>query len=347
MTLPGAAPTSTTRRTRRHRRILITAFAVASLFHASATSARAQTPTPTPDAADDEVIRIDTDLVTVPFVVTDKGGRRVHGLAREEFLVTDGGRPAEVVYFAAGAERVAMLFLLDASGSTRDLIAAQRDAALALFSRFGPRSRFSVLSFQERPGAPTPFTSDPAAAAAAFRFGAQPGRRTAIFDAALAAVRAFDAAGSERAERRLVVLISDGLDTASTVRPAAVIDAADRRGVSFYVIHTPLYEVRDGRLRPRATAKGFRDLAEKTGGQVFSVEGADATLGARQPADFGPVFQAIEYDLRGQYVVGFYSSGVGDSSPAEQRRVEVGLRTSDARRLRVRALRDAYVLRRQ
>jgi Ca-activated chloride channel family protein len=302
---------------------------------ASPGRARAQSAAP----EQDEVIRVETNLVAVPVVVTDGGGRRVHGLAASDFDVRDEGRDVEVAYFGSGAERVALLFLLDASGSTRDLVAGQGEAALALFSRFGQRSRVSLMHFQERPETAFPFTRDTEAARAAFRSVSLPGRRTAIFDAALAAARAFDSA--EPAERRIVLLISDGLDTASRVPPAQVVAEAAARGVTFYVIHTPLYAPREGRLAPRPAAKGFRDLAGKTGGQLFVVGDAQASLSARPQYDLRPVFQAIEDDLRGQYVLGFHA-GASEGSP-RTRRVEVSLKSQTGRRLRVRQLRGGYV----
>src|SRR5438270_1680950 len=174
----------------------------------------------------DEVVRVRTDLVTVPLFVTDARGRRVPGLAQVDFEVLDNGQRVEAAYFAAGAEHVALLFLLDASGSTRDIINEQRETALAVFSRFGPRSRVAVMQFRERPELKLPFTGDLRRARAAFQIAALPDRRTAIFDAALAAVRAFRKGQQQPTERRIVVLLSDGLDNASTTRAAAAIAEA-------------------------------------------------------------------------------------------------------------------------
>jgi len=101
-----------------------------------------------------------------------------------------------------------------------------------------------------------------------------------------------------------VILISDGLDNASTAKPATVIEAARNRRVSFYVIHVPLFEPRDGRLSVRRPSKGFRDLADKTGGQYFVA--ATDPLQPAAPVDLAPIFQAIEDDLRSQFLIGFY-----------------------------------------
>ena len=325
----------------RSARLLLVTAALSAALLPTLLHARAQTDVAPPD----ETIRVNTDLVTVPVIITDRRARRVVGLTAADFEVLDEGRGVEISYFAAGAERVALVFLLDASGSTREIIADQREAALALFSRFGKRSRVSVIHFQERPGLSLPFTTDLEAARAAFRFVALPDRRTAIFDAALAAVRAFVAPGANTSERRIVVLISDGLDTASRVRPSSVIDEARAHNVTFYVIHTPLFWIHDGRLAPRPTAKGFHDLAQKTGGQLFLVGDAETSPGAQTPHDFWPVFRAIEDDLRAQYVLGYYAGEA--ERTGRPRRVEVRLKTRDAGKLRVRSLRDTYVLERR
>jgi len=276
--------------------------------------------------------------VAVPVFVTDRRGRRVGGLSRADFEVRDNGRPVEISYFAAGAERVAMLFLLDASGSVRETVTQQRETALALFSRFGRRSRVGVIQFRETPELTQPLTNDLDAARRAFRIEALPDRRTAIFDAALAALRAFGPAERGTAERRIVVLVSDGLDTASAARAREVIAQARAGGVSFYVIHVPLYEPRGERLAPRRPSKGFKELAEQTGGQYFAVGDAASALSPHAEHDLRPVFRAIAEDLAGQYVLGYHASAA-DPSPGLHR-IEVRLRSPASRK--VRQLREGY-----
>jgi len=165
----------------------------------------------------------------------------------------------------------------------------------------------AVMRFAEKPHLAAPFSKDPAAAIAAFSFPVQPNQHTAIFDAAAAAVRTFDPLPRLRSERRIVILISDGLDNASTAKPAAIIKAAFEKQISFYVIHLPLFEPRDGRLAVRTPSKGFRELAEKTGGKYFLAGDAKSALAADgEVANLSPIFQAIEVDLRSQYLLGCY-----------------------------------------
>ncbi len=292
-------------------------------------------------ASGDEVLRVRTDLVTVPLIVMDGHGRRIGGLTQTDFAVRDEGRAVKVEYFAAGATRVALAFALDASGSTREHLQAQREAALSLFKRFANGSRIAVLRFREEAELAVSFTTNTGTASHGFDFPVLANRHTAIFDAALQAVRMFDA--SDPAERRIIILITDGLDTASKTTAKVVTKEASERGVSFYVIHFPLFMPGGGgRLVARPAAKGLRDLAEQTGGRYFRIGDAESSLDTHARFDLAPVFKSIEEDLQAQYIVGFYP---GEAARDGQfHRVEIDFAARDKRKLRVRALREGYVL---
>jgi len=230
----------------------------------------------------------------------------VPGLSERDLSLKDDDHITTGLYFSPGADRVALLFVLDQSGSLREIISQQRDAALALFARFGERSSVAILRFAEAPSLVVPFSRDTAAARDAFTFSAGRNQRTAIFDAAAAAVKSFDNLPRVRAERRIVVVISDGLDNASAIKPGTVIEMSREKRVSFYVVHLPLFAPADGRLAVRPPSKGFRDLAEKTGGKYFLVGDANSALRPATSNDLSPIFQAIEEDLKSQYLLGFY-----------------------------------------
>jgi Ca-activated chloride channel family protein len=295
-------------------RLVLPRFALASLLVFLCFSAQ---PVTAQNTGDDDVVRVNTDLLLFPIRIRDKKGQAVAGLTEQDLTLKDDDKVTTGVYFAPGADRVAMLFALDQSGSLQQIISQQRDAALALFSRFSDRSSVAVLRFAETASLAIPFTKDTEIAGAAFTFSARRNQRTALFDAAAHSLNAFDDLPPVRAERRIVVLISDGLDNQSAIRPDSVINVALEKRVSFYVIHLPLFEPYDGRLEVRRPAKGFRDLAEKTGGKYFLVGNAKSALTPKQP-DLTPIFQAIEEDLKSQYLLGFY---IADSARDNRRHV--------------------------
>jgi len=279
---------------------VIISFLACLAFAAQPTSVFAQQ-----SSDDDEVVRVNTDLLLFPIRIRDKKGQAVAGLTDQDLSLKDQDQVTTGVYFSRGAERVAMLFALDQSGSLRQIIEQQREAALALFSRFGERSSVAIVRFSNTATLVAPFTKDLENARAAFKFRAAPNAKTAIFDSAATSLKAFDDLTPSRTERRIVVLISDGLDTSSRTSADTIIEAALEQHVSFYIIHLPLFEPRDGRLEVRRPTKGFKELAEKTGGKYFLVGDAKSALAPRPP-DLTPIFQAIEEDLKSQYLLGFY-----------------------------------------
>jgi len=292
-------------------------FAILSLFVCLSVAASFTTAVAQQARDDEDVIRVNTDLLLFPVRIRDKKGQAVAGLTEQDLSLKDEDQATTGLYFAPGADRVALMFALDQSGSLRQIIAQQQEAALALFSRFGERSSVAVLRFSDTASLATPFTKDLAAARAAFRFRAAPNAQTAIFDAAAQAVTAFDDLPPVRSERRIVVLISDGLDTRSRTSAESVIKAALERRVSFYVIHLPLFEPINGHLEVRRPSKGFKELAEKTGGKYFLVGDAKSALMPREN-DLTPIFQAVEEDLKSQYLLGFY---ISESSRDNRRHV--------------------------
>lgn len=267
-----------------------------------------------PTTGEDDVVKVSTDLLVCPIRVRDKRRPSATVLTERDLTLKDDDHVTTGLYLYPGADRVALVFALDESGSLREIVSAQREAALALFGRFGERSQVAVIRFAAKPSLVVPFGRDTATVSEAFKFPVRTNQHTAIFDAAAAAVSAFDAHPRFRSERRIVVLVSDGLDNASTTTVGSIIKAALEKQISFYVIHLPLFAPRDGHLAVRPPVKGFRELAEKTGGKYFLVGNVSSALSPsanRASSDLTPIFQAIEEDLRSQYLLGFYA---GDAS---------------------------------
>jgi Ca-activated chloride channel homolog len=297
------------------------------------TQAQAQEP--------EDIIRVRTDLIAVPFSVKDAHGHLVAGLRSEDFNLADNGHATRIAYFAAGDERVALAFLLDNSGSLREQISRQRDAALSLFQHFGSTSSVAVIRFAFKSQIVVPFTRDANQVRPAFDSSPQVGGATAIFDAAEVAVNAF-ARQIDPRERRIVILISDGLDTASRRTASQVIDNANRSNVTFYIIQLPLFTPSNGRLTPRAATKGFRELAEKTGGKYFVAGNVKSALDPNAPVDLTGVFSAIEEDIRSQYVLGFYPAA--EAQDNKHHKVAISLVGPQRKRFRIQQLRTEYDL---
>ncbi|HZI20785.1 MAG TPA: VWA domain-containing protein [Pyrinomonadaceae bacterium] len=99
---------------------------------------------------EDDVVRVETQLVTVPAVVTDKAGRPLVGLKADNFIVFEDGRPQKLASFATTEAPFEVALLLDTSGSTRAEVGLIRRAAHAFVEALRPGDRVALLAFNTR-----------------------------------------------------------------------------------------------------------------------------------------------------------------------------------------------------
>jgi VWFA-related protein len=102
------------------------------------------------EVGDDEVLRVDTQLVPVPVVVRDRAGRPVANLRAENFTVFEDGRPQRVTNFATTDAPFEIALLLDTSGSTREDIGLIRRAANLFIEQLRPGDRVAVVAFNTK-----------------------------------------------------------------------------------------------------------------------------------------------------------------------------------------------------
>jgi len=254
------------------------------------------------------------DLVSVAAVVRDKHGRFARSLRKEDFVVEEGGARRDIVDFRSDDNapvRVALLF--DVSGSMRlaTRIEDARQAARHLLSalRLGPAQsprditdEAAVFSFDMNLQSLQPFTSDPGAIESALSRVAPYGQ-TSLYDAiAQTARRAGDTKPGDP-HRRAVVVITDGVDTSSELKPEEVSAIASAIDVPVYVMTVASLVDRDAMERAHSLTgeaeSALRGLARWTGGELFVTSApAHESISARQIVD----------ELRHQYVLAFTAS---------------------------------------
>ena len=94
-----------------------------------------------------DVVRVDTQLVSVPAVVTDASGRPLSGLKPENFRIIEDGQPQTIANFGTTQTPFEIALLLDTSGSTRDDVALIRSAANSFIEALRPGDRVGIVSF--------------------------------------------------------------------------------------------------------------------------------------------------------------------------------------------------------
>jgi VWFA-related protein len=255
------------------------------------------------------------ELVSVTATVRDKKGRLVKGLTAADFEVLDKGQPRKITSFRAEPSPVALAILFDISGSMRlaDRMLAARFAAHHVLSWLEPgRDEAALFTFDSRLHEVAPFTVDTRALQGALGevdpFGA-----TSLHDAvAQAAKKTAERIG----RRRAVVVITDGVDTASRMTPGQVSAIASAIDVPVYIIATvlPIDHVGREEALPRAAVVGedgsIEDLATWTGGAFFYVS---------TPSDTSNTSRQVLEELRQQYVIAFEPAASKGWRPLEIR----------------------------
>jgi VWFA-related protein len=241
------------------------------------------------------------DAVRVDVLVTD-GRKPIGGLTRDDFALSDNGVSQEIEDLTIEEVPFSMLLALDTSSSVaggplKDLQRAARTAADALH----PADRASVMTFWQDIQSLSGWKPPGSALLEAIDH-ARVGGATGLFDAALAAILHRD---PEPGRRGLVLLFTDGDDTASWLPARAVLDAAARTDAVVYTVslgrpnvNAPL-KVRSGiRLAPTDpildTTPFLSELAERTGGELL-IEGTTAELNA--------TFAHIVTEFRSRYLL--------------------------------------------
>ncbi|HZH30766.1 MAG TPA: VWA domain-containing protein [Pyrinomonadaceae bacterium] len=286
---------------------------------------RAVPPAP-PSLDDDDIVRVDTDLVLIDVTVTDAAGRPVRNLSAEDFKIYDEGVERPIAFFNVQRRRgeprpVAVVFAVDVSGSMSPPEMERLGEAMQLFSRrlSDRTSLFAVMSFGMSARVLQPFTNDEQKLERAFKRlsreanGLSTHTYDAVDDAIRLLVRHAPRTRDKRLMKRAVVVVTDGFPVGDTVSPKTVIERANAADVSVYTVTLPsfsrLFSARGSGVKganahaPLPTPLDVSELADKTGGSnVYATE-----------KDFGPLFQTLAEEVTSSYILAFYP-------PEEKRR---------------------------
>ncbi len=322
------------------------------------------TPTPAPKDEDFEVIRVKTSLVMVPVSVVDSLGQPVLGLQLSNFHLDEEGKTQEIVEIGNPDQvplDIAILFDVSSSVSQKGFFAFQQKAAASFLKQvMKPVDRAAVFTIRDQPTMVAPLASADAAAARLLTIPAATSPvPTAFYDTVMGAAKYLTEKSSE-GHRRVILVISDGDDNFSSlvkdltlaearasqrgeVTPSAAqqsLQARRRRAVTevqravqqadaaFYSVNPGGPSVRLNLISTRAQ-EAMRSIAESTGGTAF-------LPGSEQ--DLEKVFTEVAAELRGQYLLQYYSNS--QASGTQFRRIAV---TVPARAdLRVRARQGYY-----
>jgi Ca-activated chloride channel family protein len=232
-----------------------------------------------------------TQAVSLFVTVNDASGRLVPDLIQEEFEVLDNGRPQPIVLFDSSVQPITVVVMLDTSGSMTAAIPLLLDAAEQFLIRLLPDDKGKVGAFNDMIEVSAHFTGDRDELVAASR-DLDYGNGTRLYDAL--AVGLDELQGIEG--RRVILVFTDGEDTASRVGPDRIVDRARVQDVMVYAIGLES-QYFDGSRMVRSRPDGrLKRIAEETGGGYFELT---------KTADLAPTFTRVAQELHSQYLVGF------------------------------------------
>lgn len=172
------------------------------------------TPLATPEEIDeDDIVRVDTELVTVNMSVIDRGTNRgLTGLTRNDFKVYEDGVPQQIAHFDSASAPFNLVLLIDLSGSTQEVVKLIREAALHFVNAARPNDRIGIITFGSASSIVSPLTSDREALRRRINDIDKNQGSTKLYDALNFAVGEV-LKDSKTTRRNAIVLMSDGLDS--------------------------------------------------------------------------------------------------------------------------------------
>jgi VWFA-related protein len=220
-----------------------------------------------------DVVRVETQLVSVPAVVTDRNGHPIGGLKLDNFMLLEDGQPQRLTNFATTETPFEIALLLDTSGSTRDDLGLIRDAANAFVRALRPGDRVAIVAFKNRTenGVPKaavdivcPLTDNRELLHEAVEDLAT-SNGTPFYDAVgQVGKRVFrDPPREEVRGRRAIVALTDGVDSSSDSTFEDARASLARAGVASYFIQVSTEDYVEDRLLKDCEDDGRLTLSEK------------------------------------------------------------------------------------
>ncbi len=304
-------------------------------------------------ADEEEVVKVETNLVTIPVSVYDRNGLYIPNLHQQDFKIFEDGAEQEVAYFGTSEKPFTVILLIDVSPSTAYKIEEIQNAATAFVDQLKPQDSVMVIEFDSSVHVLTELTNDRQKIYKAIqRTGFGDG--TSLYDAVDFSLRK----RLDKIEgRKAIVLFTDGVDTSSykTSFESTVEQAEESDAMIFPIYYNTFLNSRGiggGGVMSSPPILGLPGIggggygnssAEYTRGRVYLTELAAVTGGKvfrpeSTPGGLTSAFEGIAEELRRQYSIGYYPQTEG--TPGQRKQIKVRVNRP---KLVIRA-RDSYIV---
>jgi Ca-activated chloride channel family protein len=250
-----------------------------------------------------------TSIVPVLTTVTDNQGRLVPNLEQEDFTILDNGKPQAITLFQNETQPFTVIVMLDFSFSMTTHLDLLKAATEQFILRLLPADKGQVGAFSDKIQFSGEFTNDRDDLVAALK-DLQFGNPTRLYDAIDASIDLLE--GIEG--RKIVLVFTDGDDTASKRGMGAVLDRAKATETMVYAIGLESeFPVAPGRMQRTRPDRGLRKLADETGGGYFEL---------KKTTELAPTFTRVAQELHSLYTIGFQPGALDN----KEHRLEVKMK---------------------
>ncbi len=233
-----------------------------------------------------------TSIVPVLTTVTDTQGRLVPNLEQEEFTILDNGKPQPITLFQNETQPFTVVVMLDFSFSMNANLELLKQATEQFILRMLPADKGQVGAFSDKIQFSGEFTNDRDDLVAALK-DLQFGNPTRLYDAIDASIDMLKPVEG----RKIVLIFTDGDDTASRRGMGDVLDKARATETMIYAIGLESeFAIGPGRLQRTRPDRGLRKLADETGGGYFEL---------KKTTELAPTFTRVAQELHSLYTIGF------------------------------------------
>ena len=254
------------------------------------------------------ILRANVDLVLVNVTVLDHANRAVTGLEATNFSVLDDKNPQMVRYLSNVDEPISLVVVLDASASMAPKIQEARKAFTELINTSNPQDDFGLIAVNDKPRVALHF-DDPASVIQGAVDALQPDGYTALWDGLYLGIKELKNA---HYQRRAMVVISDGGDNHSRYTESELKSLLEEADVEVYAIG--MFDRYAQRPEEKKGPLQLDEVTSVTGGRVLS---------AHDSVELSRAVTQISYELRNQYVLGYYPSN--RSRDGKWRRLKIRL----------------------
>jgi VWFA-related protein len=278
-------------------RVLLTALLAAALVAAQ--------------AAGEQTIAVDVDLVNIYFTVCTKKGRLLSNLPRERFTIFEDDQPQRITNFSRETDLpLTIVLLIDTSGSVRYKLDFEQEAAIDFLQSTLRRGRdqAAIFTFNSSLNLRQDYTDDPQLLASAVR-RIHAGGGTGLYDALYFLL---EGTLAEQTGRRGIILLTDGDDNSSRSSPRDVVDAAQRNNVAIYAISVNSLGI--GSSDSARFDRVMEMFGRETGGNAFF---------PIRLKELSAYFKEISNELRSQYTIAYRSTNPNFDGSFRKIRIEV------------------------